>query len=56
MFLRGGSNSILLCLMMAFVVVLQMNVVDAFIKQKKQYTPLIFFKVPAGTMAECKYL
>ena len=25
----------------------------AFIKQKKQYTPLLFFKVPSGTMDEC---
>lgn len=25
----------------------------AFIKQKKHYTPLLFFKVPSGTMDEC---
>eukprot|EP00984_Skeletonema_dohrnii_P017602 scaffold8060_cov113-Skeletonema_dohrnii-CCMP3373.AAC.8 len=42
---------------MALVAALmQMNVAEAFIKQKKQYTPLLFFKVPAGTMPECKYL
>lgn len=42
--------------MMALVAAaMQINVADAFIKQKKQYTPLLFFKVPAGTMPECKY-
>mmetsp|Transcript_1811 Transcript_1811/g.2311 ORF Transcript_1811/g.2311 Transcript_1811/m.2311 type:complete len:190 (+) Transcript_1811:94-663(+) len=53
MFLRGGNSSIV-CLMMALVAAaMQMNVAEAFIKQKKQYTPLLFFKVPAGTMPEC---
>jgi formiminotetrahydrofolate cyclodeaminase len=58
MFLGGGSSSsIVMCLMMALMAaVMQMNVADAFIRQKNQYTPLLFFKVPAGTMDECKYL
>ena len=28
----------------------------AFLKKKKAYTPLLFFKVPKGNMDECEYV
>lgn len=53
------ASSLLVCLMMALMTAVLHNMsvaeasMPAFIKQKKHYTPLLFFKVPSGTMDEC---
>ena len=53
-------SSFLCFVLMALIATLQSSAADVFVsmpsflKRKAHYTPLLFFKVPPGTMGECK--